>query len=147
MNALAPAAALGAVLAAGCATGDSEAEIRAMLGAAAEAAEARDTSFFADVVGDAYRDARGNDREQLLRSVRGYFIANQRIEVLSRVESVVLEGDDAARAVVHAGLMGRAGAGLADGVDADLYRFDLELVNDDGEWKIIGASWNRALGD
>jgi hypothetical protein len=82
-----------------------------------------------------------------LRSVRGYFIANQRIEVLSRVESVVLEGEDAARAVVHAGLMGRSGAGFADGVDADLYRFDLELVSDDGEWKIIGASWNRALGD
>jgi len=147
MKAFAPAAALGAVLAAGCATSDSEAEIRALLAAAAEAAEGRDTGFFSDVVGDAYRDARGNDREQLLRSIRGYFIANQRIEVVSRVDEVVLEGADAARAVVHAGLLGRAGARLSDGVDADLYRFDLELVNDDGEWKIIGAKWARALGE
>jgi len=148
MKGLAPAAALGAVLAAGCVTSDSEAEIRALLAAAEEAAEARDAGFFADAVGSAYRDARGNDREQLLRTVRGYFIANQRVDVVSRIEDVVLEGEDAARAVVYAGLLGRsAGDGPAGGVEADLYRFDLELVNDDGDWRIIGAKWNRVLGD
>ena len=147
MKALAPAAALGAVLAAGCTTSDSEAEIRALLAEAAEAAEARDVGFFGDVIGDAYRDTRGNDREQLLLAIRGYFIANQRIDAASRIDEVVLEGADAARAVVHAGLLGRAGANLSDGVNADLYRFDLELVNDGGEWQIIGAKWARALGD
>ena len=147
MKALAPAAALGAMLAAGCTTSDSETEIRALLAEAAEAAEARDVGFFGDVIGDAYRDTRGNDRERLLLAIRGYFIANQRIDVASRIDEVVLEGADAARAVVHAGLLGRAGANLSDGVNADLYRFDLELVNDGGEWQIIGAKWARALGD
>jgi hypothetical protein len=148
MKALAPAAALGAVLAVGCATSDSDAEIRALLAAAAEAAEARDAGFFADAVGLGYRDARGNDREQLLRTVRGYFLANQRVDVVSRVEDVVLEGEDAARAVVYAGLLGRsAGEQVAGGVEADLYRFDLELVDDGGDWRIIGAKWNRVLGD
>jgi hypothetical protein len=147
MKALAPAAALGAVLAAGCTTSDSEAEIRALLAEAAEAAEARDIGFFADAIGDAYRDTRGNDREQLLLAIRGYFITNQRIDVASRIDEVVLEGADAARAVVHAGLLGRDGAALSGGVDAGLYRFDVELVNDDGEWRIIGAKWARALGE
>jgi hypothetical protein len=41
----------------------------------------------------------------------------------------------------------RSGAGLIAGVDADLYRFELELVNDDGDWRIIGATWSRALGE
>ena len=54
----------------------------------------------------------------------------------------------AARAVVHAGMLGqRSGAELLGGVDADLYRFELELVNEGGEWRIIGADWDRALGD
>jgi hypothetical protein len=111
MKVLAPVAALYAVLAAGCAASDAEAEIRALLAGAAEAAEARDTGFFADVVGAGYRDTRGNDREQLIGLVRGYFIANQRVEIVSRVDDVVLEGADAARAVVHAGMLGRrAGA-------------------------------------
>jgi hypothetical protein len=100
------------------------------------------------LIGDAYRDARGNDRDELLRSVRGYFLANQRIELVSRVDEVVLEGGDAARAVVHAGLAGqRAGAALFAGVDAELYRFELELVHVGGDWRVIGAKWNRAIGD
>ena len=80
--------------------------------------------------------------------VRGFFLANQRIEIVSRVDEVVIQGTDAARAVVHAGLVGqRAGAALLGGVEADLYRFDLELVNEDGDWRIIGADFERSLGD
>ena len=41
----------------------------------------------------------------------------------------------------------RSGAELIAGVDADLYRFELELVNDGGEWQIIGATSSRALGE
>ena len=142
------ASAIAAVLVVSCGANDQEAEIRALLAAAEEAAEQRDTGFFGEALGTAYHDARGNDRDRLLRSIRGYFIANQRIEIVSRVDEVVLEGTDAARAVVHAGLVGqRAGAALIDGVEADLYRFELELVNDGGDWRIIGADYRRALGE
>jgi hypothetical protein len=136
------------MLVSGCGTPDPETEIRAFLAAAEQAAEARDTGFFREALGAGYRDARGNDHERLVSSIRGYFLVNQRIEVVSQVDEVVLEGSDAARAVVHAGMLGqRNGASLLGGVEADLYRFELELVNDDGEWRIIGATWDRALGD
>ena len=143
------ACAVVAVLASGCGTAaDPEAEIRALLAAAEQAAENRDVGFFGDALGTAYRDARGNDRDELIRSIRGYFIANQRIEIVSRVDEVVLEGEDAARAVVYAGMAGqRTGAALIDGVEADLYRFELELVNDGEDWRIIGADYRRALGE
>jgi hypothetical protein len=133
MNIAPLVAALGAALAAGCGGGsDPKAEIRALIAAAEQAAEARDAGFFGDLLGEGYRDA----------------LANQRIEIVSRVDEIVLEGGDAARAVVHAGLLGRrAGAQLLEGVDADLYRFELELVSESGEWRIIGASWRRALGE
>lgn len=138
---------LAAVLAA-CGASDPEAEIRAVLAAAEEAAEARDAGFFRGLIGAAYQDSRGNDRDAVVRMVHGYFLAQQRIEVVSRVDEIVLEGADAARAVVHAGLVGqRSGAALLDGIGAELYRFELELVNTGGEWQIIGASWRRALGE
>ena len=136
------------VLASGCGASDPEAEIRALLAAAEEAAEARDVSFFADTLGENYHDARGNDREEVLRMLRGYFIANQRIEIVSRVDEIVIEGGNAARVVVHAGMVGRhTDSKLIDGLGADLYRFELELVNDGGNWQIIGADFNRALGE
>ena len=145
---LSSAAVLAAAVVAGCGTSDPEAEIRALLTAAEEAAEARDVGFFADLVGEGYRDSRGQDRGELMRTLRGYFIANQRIEVVARIDEVALEGADVARAVVHAGLLGqRLGAQVLAGVDADLYRFELELVNDGGKWRIIGADVSRALGE
>jgi hypothetical protein len=148
MRAIAAVSILGAMSVLGCAASDPEREIRALLAAAEEAAEARDAGFFGDLLGASYQDARGNDRDAALRMIRGYFIANQRVEIVSRVDEVRVEGADAARAVVHAGMVGqRAGGGLVPGVDADLYRFELELVNDDGDWRIIGASWSRALGE
>lgn len=137
-----------AILATGCAADDPEAEIRALLAAAEAAAEARDAGFFGDVLGESYRDARGNDREEMLRNLRGYFIANQRIEVVSRVDEIVIEGENSARAVVHAGMLGqRTGAALIDGIDADLYRFELKLVNDGEGWQVIGADFRRAVGE
>jgi hypothetical protein len=137
-----------AVLAAGCAADDPEAEVRALLAAAEAAAEARDADFFGDILAESYRDARGNDREEMLRRVRGYFIANQRIEIVSRVDEIVIDGEGAARAVVHAGMLGRrTGAPLIDGIDADLYRFELTLVNAGGDWQVVGADFRRAVGD
>lgn len=148
MNALPAAVSALALCVAGCGTDSPEAEIAALLGAAEEAAEARDAGFFADLIGESYRDARGNDRDGLVRAVRGYFLANQRIEVVSLVDEIVLEGKDAARAVVHAGLAGqRTGAAALGGLDADLYRFELELVRSDGDWRIIGAEWRPSLGE
>jgi hypothetical protein len=147
MKALGIACAL-AVLASGCGASDPETEIRALLAAAEAAAEARDVGFFGDAIGANYRDSRGNDREAMLRLIRGLFIANQRIEIVSRIDEVAIEGGDAARAVVHAGMIGRrTDATLIDGLDADLYRFELELVNAGGTWQVIGAEFKRAVGE
>jgi hypothetical protein len=149
MRTLFVAAALFSTLVGGCGgSGDTETELRALLAAAEEAAEARDVGFFSDLLGEAYRDSQGNDREQLLRMLRGYFIANQRIEIVSRVDEVALQGGDAARVVLHAGMLGqRAGAAALTGVEAELYRFELELAVNGGDWQVIGARWSRALGE
>ena len=142
------ASVLVAALASGCAPSDPEAEIRALLAAAEQAAEERDVSFFGGLLGEGYRDTRGNDRDEVLRQLRGYFIANQRVEIVSRIDEITLEGEDAARAVVHAGMVGqRSGATLIAGVQANLYRFELEFVNDGAEWQIIGADFRRAMGE
>jgi hypothetical protein len=143
-----PLVSFAGALQASCAADDPEAEIRAVIAAAEAAAEQRDVGFFRDFVGEGYRDSRGNDREQILGTLRGYFIANQRVEIVSRVDEVKLQGADAARVVLQAGLAGqRAGESLLGGVSGDLYRFELELVESGGEWQMIGASWRRTAGE
>ena len=148
MKVRAAAAVLVLLVLGACGTVDPTDAIRARLADAERAAEARDTGFFRDLLAEGYRDDRGNDRAAAIQLVRGFFLANQKVEIVSHVEQVTLEGSDAARVVVQAGLGGqRSGASLLGGLHGDLYRFRLELVNEDGDWRIIGAQWQRALGE
>jgi hypothetical protein len=147
---LRPLALTAALLVTGCGAdpADAEGEIRAVLAAAEAAAEARDVGFFRDFAGSGYRDMRGNDRDQLLNMLRGYFIAHQKIEIVSRVDEIRIEAVDAAHAVVHAGFVGqRTGEPLLGGLGGDLYRFEVELIDDGGEWRMIGAKWERGTGE
>ena len=135
-----------AVLLCGCSADDPATVIEQLVAATEAAAESRDTGHFRALIADSYVDARGNDREQLINLVRGYFFAHQSIDVLSRIESVELRGDDAAEVVVLAGVLARRpGEGLLEGFDGRLYRIELELVDNGGDWQIIGASWERSL--
>jgi hypothetical protein len=132
----------GALAAVGCAPPDREADVRAFIDEAVEAAESRSGAFFRAHIDEAFADGRGRDRDQVLDLIRGYFFVNQDIEVLSRIERIELDGDDFAVAVIQAAVIG--GRGGLD-VDASLRRVELELARDGGDWTVIGASWDRLV--
>ena len=135
---------LGALAA--CGSEDPDAALRALIDRAEVAAEERDTGFFRGVLSDRYADRRGNDRDRVIATLRGYFLTHQSIEMVTRVESVSLTGADAAEVVLHAGILGRReGASLIGGLDGELYRIELELINQSGDWQVIGANWERSL--
>ena len=129
-----------------CAVEDPEPALAQLIATAEAAAESRDTSFFRGLVAESYIDNHGNDRDRLIDSIRGYFLVNQDVDVVTRVESIELHGLDAAEVVVLAGILGRRpGQGIVPGFDGRLYRLELELVEMGGDWRIIGASWERSL--
>ncbi len=136
---------LGAIVA-GCGEADSpEAQVRAVIEQMELAAEARATSEVLELISEQYRDDYGNGRDDVGRAVRGYFIANQSIHLLTRIEALSFPAEDEARATVLVGMVGReAGATEAWDLAADLYRFEIAVVREDGEWKITWARWSRA---
>jgi len=129
-----------------CGGEDPEASLERLIATAEAAAEARDTGFFRDLVAASYMDSRGNDKDRLIDAVRGYFFTNPRIDVVTRIEATQLLGQDAARVVLLAGILGRGGGtGVLGGFDGRVYEVELELVAPDGDWQIIGARWERSL--
>ena len=125
-----------------CGTEDPDAALRALIEDAEVAAEGRDTGFFRGVLSERYADRRGNDRDRVIATLRGYFLTHQSIEIVTRVESITLTGTDAAEVVLQAGVLGRReGASLVGGLDGELHRIELELVNQGGGWQVIGADW------
>jgi hypothetical protein len=129
-----------------CAAEDDNAALMRLVADAAAAAEARDTGFFRGLISERYSDARGNDRDRVIGMIRGYFLSHESVEVVTRVNAIALRGTDAAEMAVLAGILGqRAGARLLGGLDGRLYRLDLEFVREGGDWRIIGAQWERSL--
>jgi hypothetical protein len=126
---------------AGCSDDSSpEQQVRAVIDSMEVAAEARDVGDLMEHVSTAYRSADGLDRAEAGRSIRGYFVVNQSIHLLTRIESLEFPAPDEARVKLQVGMAGRGGQGAAD-LSADLYDFDVVLVREDGEWKVSYADW------
>jgi len=121
-----------------------EQQVRDVIGAIEVAAEQRSVSDLMQHVAKNYRDGDGNGHDGAQRYVRGYFVANQSIHLLTRVEEVQFLSSEEARANVLVGMVGReAAASGAWDLAADLYEFEVALLKEDDEWKVTYARWNR----
>ena len=125
----------------GCAPRDPDGELRAVIEAAESAAEARDTSFFRESLSTSYVDAHGRRRDDVVNLLRGFFLVNSTVEIVNRIDEIVLVGDDAATVVLQTAVVGRAPGRSVLGIDADIYRIELELVREDDAWRVIAADW------
>ena len=133
-------------LLAACGPEDPTGELRELIETTEEAAEDHKTGFFRELLSARYTDVRGNDRERVIGFIRGYFITHQSIEIVTRIETIELNGIDAAEVSLLAGLLDqRAGAPLLSGFDGRLYDIELEFVEESGDWRLIGARWERSL--
>ena len=130
-----------ALLAACADEGSPEQEVRAVIQSMELAAEARDVGELMEHISANYRDAQGQDRTEASRYVRGYFIANQSVHLLTRIQSLEFPAPDEARVKLQVGMAGREGEQGAGGVTADLHDFDIALVREDGAWKVGYAHW------
>ncbi|WP_153067015.1 hypothetical protein [Steroidobacter cummioxidans] len=128
-------------LAALAACGDQnspEQQVRAAIGKMERAAENRDVSGLKAHLSEEYRDSNGMGAEEAARYMRGYFIANQSIHLLTRIEELTFPTDGEARAQVLVGMLGRD-ASATDRWDlaADLHTFRIDLRREDDAWKVI----------
>lgn len=133
---------------AGCGDANSpEQQVRDVIGKMEVAAEARDVSELTEHLSEDYRDANGLSPEEAARYVRGYFIANQSVHLLTRVEEIEFPAGGEARAKVLVGMVGRetdAASHLDLGdLAADLYEFKIALRREGDEWKVSFAQWQR----
>lgn len=120
--------------------------MRAAIAAIEAAVEAKDVAAIRERISDAYRDAEGRDERALAALATVHFMRNASIHVLVRVRDVTFPEPARARVVALAALAGRP---IADvdallALRADLYRFEGELVDEAGAWRVASATWRPA---
>jgi hypothetical protein len=104
------------------------------------AAEARDASELRSLVADDYQDSAGRDASDIRAFLHGWLIAHPSVNLLTRIDSIELEGTELARVQATGGLLGRKAKGGSDwSLAADVQRLDIRLAREDGTWRVIGA--------
>jgi hypothetical protein len=67
------------------------------------------------------------------------------VNLLTRIDSIELEGTEQARVKLTVGLLGREAKGEPDwDLAADLERLDIRLAQVGGEWRVVGARRQEA---
>jgi hypothetical protein len=127
----------------GAATAPEEA-VRLWVSDAETAVENKNRDALMAMIADGYTDSRGNYKADLEQMARFWFLRNRHMLLASKIDKVTIIGDSAA--TVHL-VAGRAGTGQETfGVNADVWRLELELVNDSTDWLLIGARWGELGG-
>ena len=138
------AATLALALLVGCAGGDDpEQRVRAFIDRVAASAEARAWSDFDTYLAEDFRDDRGLTRREALAVVTRYILAHRSVHVFQRVRQIEVRDPGHARAVVLAALAGSPVDGPDDlaRLDADLYRFEIELADEGDGFRVTNAAW------
>jgi hypothetical protein len=140
--------ALGLLLAAvGCSPKQtSEQRVRAVLEQAEQAAERKDLADVRGHVSSRYTDAQGHDRRAIEGLLRFYFLRHQSIHLLARIAQIDFPQPDSAKVVAYVAMAGSplTNAEQLQTLRADLLRFELELTEEEKEWRVIRAAWRRA---
>lgn len=123
---------------------DPEAALREWLASAETAAEEKDRGELMSLISESYMDSRGNDYDQINDILRLYFLRQDSIGLITGIDDVSLIGETAALVRVTVGMAGTRNRVL--GINADAYRFELELESHDDEWLLIGARWGELGG-
>lgn len=123
---------------AACSNKDSpEQQVRAVIEQMEQAAEDRDVSDLVAHLSEDYRDANGMGAEEAARYARGYFIANQSLHLLTRIEALTFPTEGEARVQVLVGMLGReAEAANQWDLAAELHTFKVALRREQDEWKV-----------
>lgn len=72
--------------------------------------------------------------------MQGYLIAHQSIHLITRIDVIEIKGTEVARVRLDVGMLGRESDSTWE-LAGDVYRFDLRLAREDGEWRVTRAGW------
>ena len=138
------AATLALALLAGCSGGDDpEQRVRAFIDRVAASAEARVWSDFDTYLAEDFSNDRGLTRREALAVVTRYILAHRSVHVFQRVRQIEVRDPRHARAVILAALAGSPVDGPDDlaRLDADIYRFEIELADEGDGFRVTSAAW------
>lgn len=126
-----------------------EEQIRQYVESGEKAAEERDVGDIKKLISEKYADPHGRTRRDIVAIAARYFYSQKNIHILTRISELSFPDKEKATLQVYVAMTGQNVSDLDAllNMRADLYRFDIEIVREEKEWKLITADWRRARSE
>lgn len=123
-----------------------EEQVRQFIATGKAAAEERDVIGLSELISESYGDQSRRDRRAVVGLVTGYFLRHKRIHLFTQIDEIRFLTEQSANVKLYVAMAGTpvSGAQALIDVRADLYQFDLMLINENDEWRLLKANWQRA---
>ena len=125
-----------------------EDRITALINNVEHTAEQGKALGFKDYIADDYTDADGMRKPDVLRLLASYKLRNKSIHLLVHIADISVAPDQksgSAKVFVAMAASPVTGIEQLAGLEADLYRFDIQLREDaDGDFQVSSAAWAPA---
>jgi hypothetical protein len=124
----------------------AEDQVREVIASAVEGARERKVKKVVAIVSSQYADSEGRDRRAVVDLVRAHVLVRPNLYLVTRISSVACKKPGQCDARVVAAMASVPTETLSDLAksQADVYRFDLGLVDEDGIWRARSATWAPA---
>lgn len=133
-----------------CGSGETpEEQIKQFVAAGKEAVEGRSIGDVKKLIAENYSDKQGRTRADLVALSARYILSNKNIHVLTRIGELNFPTEDKGMLQLYVAMTGQNVSDLDSllNMQADLYLFDMELLREGKEWKLLKAAWRPATGE
>ena len=126
-----------------------EDQVKQFVATGEETVEARNVLGMKKLISEKYSDEKGRTRQDLVAVSARYILSNKNIHVLTRIGELNFPAEDRAMLQLYVGMTGQNVSDLDAllNMQADLYLFDMELIRENDEWKLLKANWRPAKGE
>jgi len=124
-----------------------EDQIRTFFSEIERASRAKDVSVVKDAVSADYRDPHGRVQRDIHSIIAVQYLRQREIYLLTRIESLEFPSPGEANVVVLGAMAGTPieGADSLRKIRADVYRFELQLRDESGSWRVLSGDWRPAV--
>jgi hypothetical protein len=130
-----------------CSHRSPEERARRAIDTMVKAVNEQDIKVLAAGVSEQYRDREGNDREHVVAMVKMQFLIHRNLYLVAKLSSVECPEPTQARIVMFGAMASVPAAGMVPDIknlSADVYRFDLNLGDEDSTFRVQRAAWSPA---
>ena len=112
-----------------------------------EAAESGNGRKLRSLISENYHDEKQRTAHDISAIASSYLFRNRSIHILKKMTEIKPLPDHSISATILAAISATPVSDIyaLPGVNADIYWFDVIIVEDGGSWKLVSSSWRQAL--